>query len=69
MSNRILLIEDEPGLVLTMTDLLQSEGYQVVSATNGEAGSATAFADDFDLIILDGMLPRKTRAPGAHTLC
>ena len=38
MSSRILLVEDEPGLVLTLTALLQAEGYQVESAVDGPAG-------------------------------
>ena len=59
MSVRILLIEDEPGLVFTISDLLQSEGYQVSSATDGETGLADAIAHHFNLIILDVMLPRK----------
>jgi two-component system alkaline phosphatase synthesis response regulator PhoP len=60
MSARILLIEDEPGLVLTVSDLLQSEGYEVQSASDGEAGLAIAIAQDCDLVILDVMLPRKS---------
>jgi CheY-like chemotaxis protein len=32
MSSRILLVEDEPGLVLTLSDLLRAEGYTVESA-------------------------------------
>jgi two-component system, OmpR family, alkaline phosphatase synthesis response regulator PhoP len=59
MSPRILFIEDEAGLVLTISDLLQSEGYEVSSATDGEAGLAAAIARHFDVIILDVMLPRK----------
>ena len=59
MSSRILLVEDERGLVLTISDLLQSEGYEVRSATDGDAGLADAIAAHFDLIILDVMLPRK----------
>ena len=60
MSSRILLIEDEPGLVLTVTDLLSAEGYTVESAGDGEAGLAKAADGKFDLVILDVMLPRKT---------
>jgi two-component system, OmpR family, alkaline phosphatase synthesis response regulator PhoP len=59
LRSRILLVEDEPGLVLTISDLLQSEAYDVVSAADGEAGFAQALTDVFDLIILDVMLPRK----------
>ncbi len=63
MSKRILLVEDEPGLVLTLTDRLTSEGYQVESARDGEKGleraSAATGNEAFDAIILDVMLPRK----------
>src|SRR5262245_26846104 len=59
MSSRILLIEDEPGLVLTVSDLLQSDGYDVQSAADGEAGLKTAIAQHFHLVIVDAMLPRK----------
>ena len=59
---KILLIEDEPGLVLTATDLLTGEGYEVDSATDGEAGATKARSGAFDLIVLDWMLPRKSGA-------
>lgn len=59
MSKRILLVEDEPGLVLTLTDRLTSEGYQVESARDGEKGLERASVEAFDAILLDVMLPRK----------
>ena len=59
MSKRILLVEDEPGLVLTLTDRLSSEGFTVETARDGETGLARATGEAFDLIILDVMLPRK----------
>jgi two-component system alkaline phosphatase synthesis response regulator PhoP len=59
MSRRILLIEDEPGLVMTLTDRLTAEGYLVESAKDGESGLARALDGGFDLILLDLMLPRK----------
>ncbi|MEW6736696.1 MAG: response regulator transcription factor [Acidobacteriota bacterium] len=59
MNKRILLVEDEPGLVLTLTDRLVSEGYQVETARDGELGLIRATSEMFDLIILDVMLPRK----------
>ena len=55
---RLLLVEDEPGLVLTMTDRLAREGYAVESSTDGESGLERAAAEAFDLILLDVMLPR-----------
>ena len=56
---RILLIEDEPGLILTLTDRLVSEGFDVVARSDGEQGFAAAADEHFDLIILDVMLPKK----------
>ena len=55
----ILLIEDEPGLILTLTDRLESEGYAVVSAADGLSGLELARSENFDAIILDVMLPKK----------
>src|SRR4029453_479142 len=59
MNKRILFVEDEPGLVMTLTDRLRSEGYMVETATDGEVGLARAASESFDAIILDIMLPRK----------
>src|SRR5260370_9054432 len=59
MNSRILLIEDEPGLVLTLSDLLEAEGYTVESANEGVTGLAKAASEPFDVIILDVMLPGK----------
>jgi two-component system, OmpR family, alkaline phosphatase synthesis response regulator PhoP len=60
MNLRILLVEDEPGLVLTVSDLLTAEGYEVETAADGETGLAKAAAGKFHLVILDVMLPRKS---------
>jgi two-component system alkaline phosphatase synthesis response regulator PhoP len=59
MTRRILLVEDELGLVMTLSDRLTSEGYTVESANDGETGLARATNETFDLIILDVMLPRR----------
>jgi two-component system, OmpR family, alkaline phosphatase synthesis response regulator PhoP len=59
MNSRILIVEDEPGLVLTLSDLLGSEGYAVETAMDGPSGLARASGEEFDLIILDVMLPGK----------
>ena len=55
---RVLLVEDEPGLRLTLSDRLVSEGYTVETASDGESGLARASGGGFDLIVLDVMLPR-----------
>jgi two-component system alkaline phosphatase synthesis response regulator PhoP len=57
MTHRILLVEDELGLVMTLTDRLTSEGYAVEAAHDGETGLVRATNEQFDLIILDVMLP------------
>jgi two-component system, OmpR family, alkaline phosphatase synthesis response regulator PhoP len=59
MSSRILLVEDEPGLVLTLSDLLGAENYEVETAADGPTGLDKALTGRFDLLILDVMLPGK----------
>ena len=56
---KILLVEDEAGLILTLTDRLVAEGFAVKSAMDGESGLQIALSESFDLIILDVMLPKK----------
>ncbi|HYP50582.1 MAG TPA: response regulator transcription factor [Pyrinomonadaceae bacterium] len=56
---KVLLVEDEPGLILTLTDRLESEGFAVETAPDGESGERQAISGGFDLIILDVMLPKK----------
>jgi two-component system alkaline phosphatase synthesis response regulator PhoP len=57
---KILLVEDEPGLVLTLTDRLESEGYEVDAAREGGEASKKAAEGHYDLILLDVMLPGKS---------
>jgi len=68
MNERILLIEDEVGLVLTLTDRLKSEGYRVETTTDGETGLARATSEAFDLILLDVMLPKMNGFDVCHEL-
>lgn len=57
MNSRILLVEDEPGIVQVLVDLLQAEGHVVETAGDGDSGLKLACAGGFDLLILDVMLP------------
>lgn len=59
MTRRILLVEDEPGLTLILSDALGSEGYTVETAADGERGLQLAASEYFDLLILDVGLPKK----------
>jgi two-component system alkaline phosphatase synthesis response regulator PhoP len=57
---RILLVEDEPGLVLTLSDLFGSQGYEVETAADGPTGLHKGLNEGFDVIVLDVMLPGKS---------
>ena len=59
MTKRILVIEDEPQMLLGLRDNLELEGYEVVTASDGEEGLAKAISTAPDLVILDVTLPRK----------
>jgi DNA-binding response OmpR family regulator len=55
---RILIVEDEPNMVAGLRDNFEFEGYEVVSAYNGEEGLERALADSPDLVVLDVMMPK-----------
>jgi two-component system alkaline phosphatase synthesis response regulator PhoP len=57
MKPRILIVEDEESLVITIRDRLHSEGYSVEYALDGTAGLDRARRECFDAVILDVMLP------------
>ncbi len=57
MAKKILLVEDEERLVANLADKLRAEGYEVVTALDGETGWALARGDSYDLVVLDIMLP------------
>jgi DNA-binding response OmpR family regulator len=57
MPKRILVIDDEPMIVEPVSYNLKQEGFEVVTATDGEAGLKLAETGNFDLILLDLMLP------------
>lgn len=57
MKKRVLLVEDEPGLVMTLTDRLSEEGYNVESADNHESVIERTSIQPVDLIVMDVMLP------------
>ncbi len=71
---RILLVEDEPAIAAGVKDDLELEGYSVDVATDGAAASERAQKGQYDLIVLDLMLPKKDgmtvcreiRAAGLH---
>jgi two-component system, OmpR family, response regulator len=54
---RLLIIEDEPDLLRTLSRALREDGYAVDTAEDGRDGSAMALEYDYDAIVLDWMLP------------
>jgi two-component system OmpR family response regulator len=55
---RLLVVEDEPGLLRALARALGEEGYAVDTAADGEDGLYKAENSDYDAIVLDVMLPR-----------
>jgi DNA-binding response OmpR family regulator len=58
MPKKILFIEDESSLQKTFSDFLRSEGYEIISALDGETGLRLAKEKNLDLILLDLILPK-----------
>jgi len=59
MGGKILVVEDEEVIRMTLGDRLESEGYTVEFAVDGEEGFQKATRSAYDLVVLDIMLPRK----------
>jgi DNA-binding response OmpR family regulator len=60
MPGLILVIEDEPGIVDFLERGLQAQGFEVISALDGDAGIEQALSKEIDLVVLDMMLPGRS---------
>src|SRR5438270_1904590 len=60
MPEKILVIEDEPGIVDFLERGLAAHGFDVSSALDGEHGLSKALSQDVDLVVLDLMLPGRS---------
>ncbi len=58
MTARILVVEDEPAIRESVTYALEREGFAASEAADGEQALEALLADDYDLVVLDLMLPR-----------
>ncbi len=56
---KILLIEDDPNLSEVLKDYLEIQGYEIVRSFDGEDGLARFYRHQFDLCLLDVMMPKK----------
>ena len=66
--SKILIIEDEPDMVLGLKDNFEFEGYEVLTASDGLAGLERAREQKPDLLILDIMLPKLSGLEVCKTL-
>jgi DNA-binding response OmpR family regulator len=60
VSHRILIVDDEPNIVISLEYLMKKEGFQIAVATDGEAALKQASSFLPDLILLDVMMPKKS---------
>ena len=58
MAKRILIVDDEPLIVKGLKYSLESDGYETESAQDGEEAVTKFFAGQYDLVLLDVMLPK-----------
>jgi len=66
---RILLVEDDVAIAQSLKEGLEDEAYAVDVAHDGDEGYRTAMADDYDVIILDVMLPEMNGYEVCRALC
>ena len=65
MAYKILIVDDEPNIVLSLDFLMKQAGFNVRTAADGEAALQAMAAECPDLLLLDVMMPRKT----GHEVC
>ena len=60
MSKKILIVDDEPNIVISLEFLMKKEGFTVAVAVDGEEALAKVASFEPDLILLDVMMPKKS---------
>ncbi|MFC1874397.1 response regulator transcription factor [Chloroflexota bacterium] len=58
MAGKILVVDDDPDILDAVSMILESQGYEIVTARDGIEGLATLKAENPDLMILDLMMPK-----------
>lgn len=59
-TKRVLLVDDDAEIVESMRTVLESRGYQILVARDGNQGLAMAESEDPDLVVLDMMMPKRS---------
>lgn len=57
---KVLLVDDDAEILSAMKTIIERKGYKVVTATDGNAGLASAEQENPDLVIVDMMMPKKS---------
>ena len=60
MAERILIVDDDPDVILFLTNVLQDHGYDTLDASNGQEGLELVKVEKPDLVLLDLMMPQKS---------
>jgi DNA-binding response OmpR family regulator len=60
MANRILIVDDEPNIVISLEFLMKKEGFAVAVASDGDEALALVASFNPDLLLLDVMMPKKS---------
>ena len=66
MSDKILVVDDQPRVVRLVREVLQAVGYQVIAASDGESAIETVALEQPDLVLLDILLPQ---GPEGYEVC
>ncbi|MBW2006272.1 MAG: response regulator [Deltaproteobacteria bacterium] len=60
MPKKILIVDDDPDIILFLSTVLKDNGYQTINAMNGREGLEMIESEHPDLILLDLMMPKKS---------
>jgi len=58
MTKRILIVDDDRGMVTTLSDILELRGWETINAFDGEAAIALAETHDVDVVLMDVRMPK-----------
>ena len=68
MTKKILIVDDEPNIVLSLEFLMKKEGFEVAVAVDGDEALAKVASFNPDLVLLDVMMPKKSGFEVCETL-
>lgn len=60
MAHKILIVDDEPNIVISLEFLMKKEGFEIAVASDGDEALAKVVSFNPDLVLLDVMMPKKS---------